>query len=199
VWLVGVVAIVTDMPFAGVTLLAGVTGVTWALGVYGPSIARQRLASHARLARFAARSAFFWALVGAALLALYQLRAAATGADASYLEVSAARHSFALGFVTIMIYGVAARALPSFTDRRLWSLRLQVVTIALANAGVALRVAPQAVGESGAIASVVVGLSGVIAYLALVTFAVNMLSTARGPSSIPPARGEAVPMVVRLQ
>jgi hypothetical protein len=97
-----------------------------------------------------------------------------------------------------MIYGVAARALPSFTDRRLWSLRLQVVTIALANAGVALRVAPQAVGASGPIVIAVVGLSGVVAYLALVTFAVNMLRTARGPASSPPARGEAVPMVVRF-
>jgi uncharacterized protein involved in response to NO len=197
-WIVAVAGVVTDVPLAALPLVAALCVVTWALGIFGPTIARQRLPAHARATLLAVRSAFVWAVVGAAVLALYQLRAAVTGEDASYLEVSAARHSFALGFVTIMIYGVAARALPSFTDRQLWSLRLQVLTIALANAGVALRVVPQAVGASGAIASAVVGLSGVIAYVALVTFAVNMLATARGPSSRPPARGEAVPMVIRL-
>jgi uncharacterized protein involved in response to NO len=197
-WIVAVAGVVTEVRLSALPLVAALCAVMWALGVYGPTIARQRLPAHARSTLFAVRSAFVWALVGAAALAFYQLRAALTGADVSYLETSAARHSFALGFVTIMIYGVAARALPSFTDRRLWSLRLQWVTIALANAGVALRVVPQSLSADGALASGVVGLSGVIAYLALVTFAVNMLRTARGPSSSPPARGEAVPMVVRL-
>lgn len=198
-WIVGAAGLVVNVPFAGLPLAVGVCAVTWALGVFKPTIARQRLPAHARATLLAVRSAFVWALVGAALLALYELRAAVIGADASYLEISAARHSIALGFVTIMIYGVAARALPSFTDRRLWSLRLQLVTIALANAGVALRVAPQAIGAEGAMANGIVGLSGVLAYVALVTFAINMLQTARGPSSSPPARGEAVPMVVRLR
>jgi len=197
-WIVSAAGVSLGVPLTALPLVAGLSAMTWALGVFGPTIARQRLPAHARSTMLAVRSAFVWALVGAVALALYQLRAAVTGGDSSYLEISAARHSFALGFVTIMIYGVAARALPSFTDRRLWSLRLQVVTIALANAGVALRVVPQAIGADGPMASGVVGLSGVIAYVALVTFAVNMLQTARGPSSRPPARGEAVPMVVRL-
>ena len=197
-WIVAAAGVSSGVPLTALPLVAGLCVVTWALGVFGPTIARQRLPSHARSTLFAVRSAFVWALVGAAALAFYQLRAVVTSADASYLEISAARHSFALGFVTIMIYGVAARALPSFTDRRLWSLRLQVVTIVLANVGVALRVVPQALDANGAIVNGVVGLSGVIAYVALVTFSVNMLRTARGPSSRPPARGDAVPMVVRL-
>lgn len=197
-WIVATAGLSSGVALSALPLLAGLCAVTWALGVFGPTIARQRLLAHARSTLLAVRSAFIWALGGAAALAFYQVRAAVAGAEASYLEISAARHSFALGFVTIMIYGVAARALPSFTDRRLWSLRLQVVTIALANAGVALRVVPQALGADGALASGVVGLSGVLAYFALVTFAVNMLQTARGPSSRQPARGDAVPMVVRL-
>jgi uncharacterized protein involved in response to NO len=197
-WMVGAAGIVADVPFAALPLVVGLCALAWTLGVFGPSIARQRLPAHARTTLIAVRSAFVWALVGAVLLALYQLRAAVTGSDASYLEVSAARHAFALGFVTIMIYGVAARALPSFTDRQLWSPSLHLVTIALANAGVVLRVAPQALGADGAIAGTVVGLSGVVAYVALVTFAVNMLQTARGPAPGRPARGDAVPMVVRL-
>lgn len=197
-WLAGAAGLVTDVPLAALPLVVGLCALASALGVFGPSIARQRLPAHARATLLAVRSAFVWALVGAVLLALYQVRAAVTGSEASYLEVSAARHSFALGFVTIMIYGVAARALPSFTDRQLWSLRLQLVTIALANAGVALRVAPQAIGADGAFVSGVVGLSGIVAYLALVTFAVNMLRTVRGPAVRQRTRGAPVPIVVRV-
>lgn len=197
-WIAGAAGLVADVPFAALLLLASLGALAWTLGVFGRSIARQRLPAHARATRLAVRSAFIWALVGAALLALYQVRAALTGSAASYLEVSTARHSFALGFVTIMIYGVAARALPSFTDRQLWSPRLQLVTIALANAGVALRVAPQTMVADSAIASGLVGLSGVIAYLALVAFTVNMLQTVRGPAVGEPARGTPVPIIVRF-
>lgn len=197
-WIVGAAGLVSGVPLAALPLVAGLGALTWSLGVFGRSIARQRLPAHARATMFAVRSAFAWALVGAGLLALYQLRGAATGADPSYLEVSAARHSVALGFVTIMIYGVAARALPSFTDRHLWSPRLQLVTIALANAGVALRVGPQALGGEGAFASALVGASGVLAYIALVAFSVNILRTVRGPAVRPPARGTPVPIVTRL-
>jgi len=197
-WIVGVVALVLDVPLAAVPLVAGLGALTWTLGVFGRSIARQRLPAHARLTRLAVRSAFVWALAAAALLALYQVRAAVTGSDAPYLEVSAARHAFALGFVTLMIYGVAARALPNFTDRELWSPRLQLLTIALANLGVALRVVPQAISAEGAIAGGLVGLSGIIAYVALAAFAMNMLRTVRGPAVRQPSRGAPVPMVVRF-
>ena len=196
-WIAGVVGVVADVPLSAMALVAALCALIWALGLFGPSIARQRLPAHARATRLAVRSAFVWALVGAALLALYQLRAVLGGSAASYLEVSAARHSFALGFVTIMIYGVAARALPSFTDRQLWSPRLQLVTIALANAGVALRVMPQAIGAQGAIVNGLESLSGVIAYLALVCFSVNILRTVRSPAVGQPARGTPVPIVVR--
>ena len=197
-WLAGVVGVVADVPIGTLALVAASCALTWVLRVFGRSIARQRLPAHARATQLAVRSAFAWALVGAALLALYQMRAVLTGSGPSYLETSAARHAFALGFVTIMIYGVAARALPSFTDRRLWSPRLQLLTIALANAGVALRVLPQAVGAEGAIVSGLEGLSGLVAYVALVCFTVNLLRTIRSPSVRQAARGTPVPMVVQL-
>ena len=195
-WLVGVTGVVTDVPLAALALVAGLCALMWALRVFARSIARQRLPAHARATRLAVRSAFVWALVGAALLALYQARAVLSGSDPSYLETSAARHAFALGFVTIMIYGVAARALPSFTDRQLWSPGLQLLTIAMANAGVALRVLPQAIGAQGAIVSGLEGVSGLIAYVALMCFTVNLLRTMRSPSMRQAPRGTPVPIVV---
>jgi uncharacterized protein involved in response to NO len=198
-WLFGAAGMAASLRAAPLLLLAGLATIVWALGVFGPTIARQRLFEHARLTRLAVRSAFAWALVGCALLVAYALRAMVTGTDPSYLDTSAARHAFALGFVTLMIFGVAARALPSFLERRLWSERLQLLTIALANAGVALRVIPQGLGAEGAAANGLVAASGALAYLALVVFAVNVIRTVRGGAVSAPPRGTPVPMAVRLR
>lgn len=188
-WIAGVAGTVLAIPFASIALLAGVAGVAWAVSVFGGTIARQPLMGHARATRLAVRSAFAWALIGAVLLVFYDARGALAGAPASYLEVSAARHAFALGFVTLMIYGVAARALPSFLDRKLRSQRLAWAIVALANAGVALRVLPQAAGADGDVANAVVALSGVLAYAALACFALNIVLTMRGPrlTAAPPS------------
>ncbi len=175
-WEAGVLALVAGVPFGAALLLGGVLLVTAALGVYGTTIARQPLAGHARLTRFAVRSAFAWALAGSALLTL---DAAGVGPAPTFLAVSAARHALGLGFVTLMIYGVAARALPSFVGRRLWSLRLQGACLVLANAGVTLRVIPQALGLAGAAADGLAAASGLIAYAALVAFALNVVRTLR--------------------
>ncbi len=198
-WLVGVVGLVVGVPVAAFALLAGLVTVVWAVGIFSPAIARQRLPEPARATRLTVRSAFVWALVGAALLVAYDVRTVTTGPSSSYLEISAARHAFALGFVTLMIYGVAARALPMFVDRRLWSQRVGLAVITLANAGVALRVVPQAIGAEGAAANGLVAASGVLAYLALVAFAVNIVQTLRGPALARSPRGVPVPMVVRFE
>lgn len=176
-------------------LLLGVCVNTWALGLFAPSIARQSLAGHARLTRIAVRSAFLWAIVGAALLAWLGVRSA-VGDAPTYLDVSAARHAFGLGLVTVMIYGVGARALPSFTGRRLWSEHLQLATIVVANLAVALRVVPEVVADSTGAG--LVALSGVLAYLGLVLFAVNIRQTLRAPAVPPAAPGSPVPIAVRL-
>lgn len=193
-WLVGAAGMVAGVPFGSFALAAGLVTLVSALGVFGPSIARQRLVEHALLTQLAVRTAFLWALAGAALLAIYDVRTMLTGAGATYLEVSAARHAFALGFVTLMIFGVAARALPAFLARRLWSPRLQLATIVLVNLGVALRVAPQAVTADGAVGNGIVGLSGALAYAALVAFAINVVRTLRGPALPPPARSTPAPI-----
>ena len=198
-WLGGVMLLVAGVPFASVALLAGIALLVRALGLFRPTIARQPLVAHARLTRLAARSAFGWAAAGALLLMLYDARTVIAGEHPSYLELSAARHAFALGLVTIMIYGVAARALPSFLDRRSWSLGLQTATLLLANAGVALRVLPQMAGANDELSNGVVALSGVLAYLALVVFAVNVVRLMRSPrTTFSPPRGTAVPMAVRF-
>ena len=198
-WILGAVGVAAGFAIAPLALLAGLVTIVWALGTFGATIAHQRLVSHARLTRLAVRSAIVWALVGSALLGWYALRAVVSGAEPTYLETSAARHAFGLGFVTLMIFGVAARALPAFLGRRNWSERLQLATLVLANAGLALRVLPQGLGAEGDAASGVVAASGALAYAALVVFAVNVLRTVFGPNVNAPPRGTAVRMAVRLE
>lgn len=194
-WLVGVAALAAGTAFASLALLAGIATIAWAVGVFGSSIARQRLAGHAQLTQLAARSAFGWGLAGAALLVAYDVRSA-LGTPPTYLDLSAVRHAFGLGFVTLMIYGVAARALPSFLDRRVWSERAQLSAIVLANAGVALRVVPQAVAAD---VTMLAALSGILSYLGLVFFAVSVIQTLRSPSVGLPPRGAPSPIAVRFR
>jgi uncharacterized protein involved in response to NO len=198
-WFIGAAGVAGGVAFAPLVLFAGLVTIVWALGVFGAAIARQALVSHARLTRLAVRSAFVWALVGSALLVWYDARNVVAGPEPSYLESSAARHAFALGFVTLMIFGVAARALPSFLGRRLWNERLQLATLVLANAGVALRVIPEGLSVQGDAASGVVAASGALAYGALVLFAVNVLRTVFGPNVSAPPRDAPMPIAIRLE
>ncbi|MHB8631716.1 MAG: NnrS family protein, partial [Candidatus Limnocylindria bacterium] len=192
-WLAGVLAQALGSAVGPWLLLAGLAAMTGAIGVFGAGIARQPLQGHARLTRIGVRSAFGWAFVGIAIVA-----AGTVGVAGSYLQVSAARHALALGFVTLMIYAVAARALPAFLGRRLWSLRLQAITLALGNLGVALRVVPQVVQARGAPSDAVVGLSGMLAYVALALFTLNVVRTLRGPSAEAVAAGSPVPVQIHF-
>jgi hypothetical protein len=192
-WLAGVLALSLGVALGPWLLLIGLAALTGAMGVFGSGIARQPLHDHARLTRIGVRSAFLWAFIGLAIIA-----AGTVGLAGSYLQVSAARHALALGFVTLMIYSVASRALPAFLGRRLWSLRLQAATLAVANLAIALRVGPQLVQATGAQSDAIVGISGLLAYSALVLFALNVVRTLRGPSADVVAAGAPVPLEIRF-
>ena len=174
-------------------LLIGLAALTGATGLLGPGIAHQPLHGHARLTRLGVRSAFAWAFIGLAIIS-----AGTFGLASSYLQVSAARHALALGFVTLVIYSVASRALPAFLGRRLWSTRLQAATLTVANVGVALRVVPQLAAGTDALSDALVGLSGILAYVALVLFTLNVVRTLRGPSAPAVVAGAPVPLEIRF-
>lgn len=192
-WIAGLAGILFDSGAGPWLLAAGLALVTLALGVYGPSIARQPLAGHAVLTRLAVRTAFGWAAAGALIL----LAASVGALRDDYLVVSAARHAFALGFVTLMIIGVAARAVPTFLDRPLGSRRLIQAAVLLANAATALRVLPQAITAPSGPANAIVGLSGLVAYAAMLAFALSLVRTFRGPT-LTRAAGTAAPIQVRF-
>jgi uncharacterized protein involved in response to NO len=192
-WLAGVIIQAFGVALGPWLMLIGLAALTGAMGLFGAGIAHQPLHGHARLTRLGVRAAFAWAFIGLAIIA-----AGTLGLASSYLQVSAARHALALGFVTLMIYAVAPRALPAFLGRRLWSTRLQAATLAVANVAVAIRVVPQLAAGTDALSDAIVGLSGILAYVALVLFTVNVVRTLRGPSAPAVAAGAPVPLEIRF-
>lgn len=92
-------------------------------------------------------------------------------------------HMNLLGFVTMMIYGVAYHVIPRFTGHPLHARRLAGLQWWLANVGLALMVvgfclAPHAMPAS----TVVLGAGGVLSAIAAYCFAYNIWRTIDGRS-----------------
>jgi uncharacterized protein involved in response to NO len=125
-------------------------------------------------------SAYLWAMLGGALYAV-DGTAAALGLTPP-LNQDAARHSLAVGFVALLICGVAPRMLPGFSGGRIRSPRLVTATLWLGNGAALLRVAPLlaapalgALGPAGAnVGRLAFGLSGPLGLALAITLAVNL-------------------------
>jgi uncharacterized protein involved in response to NO len=83
-------------------------------------------------------SAYLWAMLGALLLLVDGGSVLATGNE--LVAFDAVRHSFALGFIALLICGIAPRMLPSFSGGKIVSPSLVSATLWLGNAAAVLRV-----------------------------------------------------------
>jgi uncharacterized protein involved in response to NO len=125
-------------------------------------------------------SAYLWAMLGGALYAV-DGAAEALGLTPP-LNPDAARHSLAVGFIALLICGVAPRMLPGFSGGRIRSPRLVAATLWLGNGAALLRVgsllaAPAlgALGPAGVAADrLAFGLSGPVGLALAITLAVNL-------------------------
>jgi uncharacterized protein involved in response to NO len=88
----------------------------------------------------AIRLAFWWLALWAALeLAAVALTRTTRLPAQNLWWADAARHSFTIGFVTLLIVGMSFRILPVFSGKPLWSPRLAYATYALLFLGAAMR------------------------------------------------------------
>ncbi len=83
-------------------------------------------------------SAYLWAMLGALLLLIDGCSILATGS--ALVAFDAVRHAFAIGFIALLICGIAPRMLPSFSGGTITSPKLVSATLWLGNAAAALRV-----------------------------------------------------------
>jgi uncharacterized protein involved in response to NO len=123
-------------------------------------------------------SAYLWAMFGALLLLIDGASLLATGSE--LVAFDAVRHSFALGFIALLICGIAPRMLPSFSGGTIVSPKLVSATLWLGNAAAVLRVgsilfAPIFAGTQGfAIDTILFSLSGPLGLALAICLAINL-------------------------
>lgn len=120
------------------------------------------------------RAAWLWFAISMAMLLLFPVYQRVHGAPFSHAWAGAARHAITVGFVSLMILGVAARVVPSirgWDPARLSSLRGAFV---LVNAGCALRVVLQVLTDWNARAFDLIPLSAVLEFAGLAWWGASM-------------------------
>jgi uncharacterized protein involved in response to NO len=126
-------------------------------------------------------SAYMWAMLGALLLLIDGGSLLATGSE--LVAFDAVRHSFAIGFIALLICGIAPRMLPGFSGGKIVSPKLVSATLWLGNAAAVLRVgslflAPLFGGTQGiAIDTILFSLSGPLGLALALCLAINLWPT----------------------
>jgi len=128
-------------------------------------------------------SAYLWAMLGALLLLIDGGSLLATGNE--LVAFDAVRHAFAIGFIALLICGIAPRMLPSFSGGKIVSPSLVSATLWLGNAAAVLRVGsllftPLFAGTRGfAIDTFLFSLSGPCGLALAICLAINLWPTLR--------------------
>ncbi len=125
-------------------------------------------------------SAYLWAILASALLIADGLTLFFAGAP--FFAIDAIRHSLAVGFITLLICGIAPRMLPGFSGKKIASPTLVSATLWLGNAAALLRVssillAPllTTINIAGvSLYAILFGLSGPIGLALVICLAVNL-------------------------
>jgi len=166
--------------YAGVLLLAGAT--VWLVHgwqIFGPAQDADRSLKYLR-------TAYVWLFISLAMMVLLPLhqrwllphlapQSAAVNIGFSHAYYGAIRHSVTVGFISLMIMGVAAKVAPmlaGFDVRRLGGLWTPLL---LVNAGCAIRVSMQTLTDFTPAAFPAAGISGVLEMTGLALWGVHML------------------------
>lgn len=173
-------------------VFVSVATFVWALRLYEPSTLPIAEMGTGRGWARAIRFAYGWLLIGLAVQAFASVRAFVVGAPIPWGTLGAARHALALGFITLMIVGMASRVIPVFAGKPLWRAWLVDLATGLIVGSVALRVPIEIVAPygSGPLAAIPLTLSGPLALAGLIGFALNFTVTMvrRDPASRVPSQ-----------
>lgn len=135
------------------------------------------------------RAAYAWLLVSLAMLVLlpaYQFSLLPwvspdrAGAAFSHAYYGAVRHAVTVGFLSLMIVGVAAKVVPTLNGVDVRALSPLWLPFVLLNAGCALRVIMQTLTDFSPIAFPAAGLSGVLETLGLALWGAHLWAVMSG-------------------
>ena len=164
-------------------LLVAVATYVWAINLFSRAgLPIAEMGTGRGWAR-AIRLAYLFLLIGLALQAEASVGAALTGAPIPWGTLGAARHAFALGFVTLMIVGMASRVIPVFAGKPLWKAWLVDLAAALIGGSVLLRVPIEVLAPYGSSVTTdaLLAATGPLALAGLIIFALNFSVTMARP------------------
>lgn len=154
--------------------LLALVGFVLALRLYEPAARESGRPHITNPTRLWFRLAYAWLLGSLLLHTAFSVREALGGPFASFTELSAARHALTMGFLVVLVVGMAARILPGYSG---WAIRHPRVVwqmIGLLLAGAALRVGGELLGGYGGFFGPVTGIGGVVATAGFLTFAASL-------------------------
>jgi hypothetical protein len=186
--------------YASVLVLAGtVTALVWNWRIFATPVEPDRTLKFLR-------AAYVWLLASLAMLVLSPVHQhllvpwLAPGSEAARLHFShayfgAIRHAITVGFISLMIVGVAARVVPTLNGvdpRRLSKLWGPFLLI---NGGCALRVAGQTLTDFVPVAFPITGISGVLEVLGLTLWAIHLWRIMSGSFALEMPEASSPPVV----
>lgn len=121
---------------------------------------------------------YIWFSIAVAMFAVFGIYEAFSGNSAGHALIGSYRHAITVGFISMMIFGMAARMIPTFRGIQLHSISQLNVTFALINIGNTLRVVFQGLTFAlGAFSFAVMGVSGWLEVAAIALFGYNIWKT----------------------
>ncbi len=125
------------------------------------------------------KSAYAWLGIAGGLQTWFVARAWLGGDYVSLAQIDGVRHSLALGFITMMIVGMATRVLPVFAGRRLYSQFLAASALWMLNVAALTRAVGGLMADTSYMTDRywVMAVAGTLGLLALILFAWNLYRT----------------------
>ena len=154
--------------------LVALIGVVLALRLYEPAARESGRPHVTNPTRLWVRLAYGWLLVATLLHTWLSIREGLSGPPGSFTELSAARHALAMGFLMMLLVGVASRILPGYSGWALRRPRFMAWTIGLLSAGALLRVGGELSGGYGGIFGPITGLGGTLGVAGFALFAASL-------------------------
>ncbi|MBP7148989.1 MAG: NnrS family protein [Acidobacteria bacterium] len=164
-----------DHRFAPLLLLAWIGLPVGAALVAGPWKLWRRPADPDRTGKFF-RAAYGWLFLSLAMLLLLPVYQAASGIPFSHAYYGAARHAITVGFVSLMIMGMAARFSAALAGVERFGLPSLLGPFLLVNAGCALRVGLQVLTDWWSGAFLLVGISSLLEFAGLAWWGAHVLA-----------------------
>jgi hypothetical protein len=152
-----------------ILLALGVALIVWPWQLWRPLPTRDRSAKFVR-------AAYGWLAVGLGMLLLLPVYQLISGIAFSHAYYGAIRHAVTVGFVSMMIMGVAAKVVPTLTGRsQTETLPSLWVPFILVNTGCLLRVSMQTLTDWSHVFFGVIGISGTLELIGLALWGVHLI------------------------